>query len=83
MKAHKQAFILAGYLALCIMASCEIEDEFSNPDQSEQLGTKVYTGNNPFVALLWSGNTNEIIVVNNDGNCRNRSAIKKGKKASI
>ena len=67
MKAFRKVFILSSYLALGIMVSCEIEDEYSSPDQSEQLGTKVYTGNNPFAALLWSENTNEIIVVKNDG----------------
>ena len=63
MKASKKVFILAGYLALGIMASCEIEDEYSNPDWSEHLGTKIYTSNNLPAALLWSENTNEIIVV--------------------
>jgi WD40 repeat protein len=67
MKASKKVFILAGYLALGIMASCEIEDEYSNPDRSEHLGTKIYTGNNVPAALLWSENTNEIIVVSIDG----------------
>jgi len=67
MKAFRKVFVLAGYLALGLMASCEIEDEYSNPDQSEQLGTMVYTGNNPFDALLWSENTNEIIVMNRAG----------------
>jgi WD40 repeat protein len=68
MKAHTKAFILAGYLTLGFaLSSCEIEDEYSKPDQSEQLGTKIYKGTNPPAALLWSKNTNEVIVVNTDG----------------
>ena len=67
MKANKKVFILAGYLTLGVTLSCEIEDEYSKPDQSEQLGTKIYTGTNPPAALLWSENTNEVIVVNTDG----------------
>jgi hypothetical protein len=53
MKAHTKAFILAGYLTLGFaLSSCEIEDEYSKPDQSEQLGTKIYKGTNPPAALL-------------------------------
>ena len=55
------------FLVLVVALSCEIEDEYSNPDRSEQLGTKIYTTNNVPAALLWSENTNEIIVVGFDG----------------
>ena len=80
MKAPKKAFILAGYLALGVMVSCEIEDEYSHPDRSEHLGTKIYTSNNVPVALLWSENTNEIIVVSTDGIAAIEATSKKVRK---
>ncbi|HEY5917092.1 MAG TPA: hypothetical protein VIU13_06810 [Chryseolinea sp.] len=67
MKVLKKAIILVGYLTLGVTLSCEIEDEYSNPDQSEQLGTKIHRSYTMLVALLWSKNTNEIIAVSNEG----------------
>lgn len=71
------------FLVLVVALSCEIEDEYSNPDRSEHLGTKIYTTNNPPAALLWSENTNEIIVVGFDGITAIEATSKKVRKLPI
>ena len=71
------------FLVLVVALSCEIEDEYSNPDRSEHLGTKIYTTNNPPAALLWSENTNEIIVVGFDGIAAIEATSKKVRKLPI
>jgi WD40 repeat protein len=68
------------FLVLIVALSCEIEDEYSNPDRSEQLGTKIYTSYNPPAALLWCENTNEIIVVTIDGMAAIEATSKKVRK---
>ena len=68
MKAFKKTLILAGYLTLGVSLSCEIEDEYFYPDRSEQLGTKVFTGQYlPPIGLFWGETTNEVFIVNIDG----------------
>ena len=71
------------FLVLVVALSCEIEDEYSNPDRSEHLGTKIYTSNNVPAALLWSENTNEIIVVGFDGIAAIEATSKKVRKLPI
>ena len=71
------------FLVLVVALSCEIEGEYSNPDWSEHLGTKIYTTNNLPAALLWSENTNEIIVVGFDGIAAIEATSKKVRKLPI
>ena len=54
--------ITVGYMALGIVTSCEIEDDYSKPDLSENFGKRIANLSDYPIKLLWS-EQNEIIVV--------------------
>jgi hypothetical protein len=67
MKALKTFTSFASCVALAIMLSCEIEDEYSNPQGQTTVGQKLFASNGYPARIFWSEITNEIISVGPEG----------------